>query len=128
MEFDLKMRKLYLEYLIREGVLNDETAVEVLDRQNADTPAVGKLALRTGMMKMKMVFNTLSAQVDTGLRFGEQAVELGYIDREDLNRLLLIQNDMRPCIAQVLQDMGVADQQEAGRLRKKFLSTTYEVI
>ena len=128
MKFDLVLRNRYLEFLIKTDILTEEQALEVMDRQLEMTPPIGKLALKHRFLTVKQVCTVLSTQVDTGLRFGEQAVGLGYLTPTALERLIDLQNDRRPGVGTILQEMGLLDTAMADTLCQEFLRTTYQNI
>ncbi len=59
------------------------------------------------MLTMKQVFAVLSAQVDTPRRFGETAVDLGFLKPEEVVALLKLQRERTPSVVDLLSASGV---------------------
>ncbi len=128
MALDKNLTKAFLEYLTGQGVLSDQQVLSALDRQRELTSPIGRIALQTRTLTMKQVNATLSSQLGSELRFGEQAIALGFMDRTDLEFLLTQQDQMRPKIGQVLIEMGIASGEEIDRLRVQFAESTAAIL
>ena len=125
---DTRLTRAFLDYLVEQGVLNDDSVSRVLDRQREMTIPIGRLALQTRTMTMREVNAALSVQLETKLRFGRQAIELGFIDQNDLDFLLNLQDQNRPNLGRVLQDLEIIDRHELDELRHRFLESAAEVL
>ena len=82
-----------------------------LDQQYARRTPIGVIALREGVLSVKGLSEILSWQNDSDLRFGETAVQLGHLQREEFTRLINIQAAETPPIGEVLVDMGILDRE-----------------
>ena len=69
---------------------------------------------------MKQVFAILAEQPETGLRFGEQAVFMGYLERRDMEQVLEDQRSVRPGLCEVLTEMGVVKKSVLQKNRREF--------
>ncbi len=113
----------FLEHLVANEVIDAEAALKVLDEQRAQTPPIGRISLLKGFLTMKQVFEILKSQVDSGLRFGEQAIVLDYLTENELTELLEEQIASKPSIGGILYDMGYAKKGVLNKNRREFMRT-----
>ena len=118
---DLQFSEGFAQFLVQQEIIGTETALQALDLQRAATPPVGRLALEQQLLTMKQVFAVLSAQADSGRRFGEQAVVMGYLDDAQLAALLAHQRDVRPGLSAILHDMGALKKRDLQKHRRAYL-------
>ena len=95
-------------YLKNKGVITAEQLVEALEAQLKTLVPIGQLALEEGVLSARDIFNVLRAQSDSpNERFGDLAVEMRLMTRDDVMRLLMIQADRKRPIAEILVEQGV---------------------
>ena len=90
-------------YLKKKGVITAEELVSAFDYQQSRMPPVGQLAMEEGVLSARQVFKVLRCQ--SGIpheRFGEVAVGMGMMTPAELQRLLMIQWERKPPLAEVL--------------------------
>ncbi len=122
------MRDAYLQYLVDKNILDEVVALDVRDQQHRETPPIGRLAVVEGVLDMKQVFTIVNAQGDSDQRFGEVAIQLGYMKTQQLLILLDIQRTKRPGLNGIIEGMGLADAKTLKALRKEFLSFINEMV
>ena len=116
------MRDAYLQFLVEGEILDEVMALDVLERQRQETPPIGRLALVENFMSMKQITQVVKALSDSDLRFGELAIQKGYLKTTQLLVLLDIQRKKRPGINKIIADMELADTDILNTLRTVFLS------
>lgn len=95
-------------YLKKKGVITAEQFVAALELQLATLPRIGQLALEEGLISPRQVFDVLQVQRKLPeMRFGNLAIEMGLMTRNDLTRLLMIQADRKRPLAEVLVMEGM---------------------
>ncbi|PID82005.1 hypothetical protein CSB20_00125 [bacterium DOLZORAL124_64_63] len=119
---EIHLSEAYLQFMVDAEILSEADALEVMDAQRKGTPAIGRLALQSGILDMKQVFRVLAAQVDMNTRFGETAINLGYMTESDLIRLLDEQKQRRPKVHQVILEMGLISPEALATVRENFLN------
>jgi len=83
-------------YLKKKGIISAEQLVAALEAQLATLPRIGQLALEEGIISPRDIFNVLQAQRKSpDVRFGELAIEMHLMTRNELMRLLMIQADRK---------------------------------
>lgn len=127
MEFTSVVRHAFVTYLRKDEVLQEGDLQKALERQCAETPPMGRLALEQRLLTMQQVFHILEVQVDTGLRFGEQAVALGYLARWQVSALLETQRHVQPSLSDILIQMGLCSVHELGQWRQRFQRATFSI-
>jgi hypothetical protein len=70
---------------------------------------------------MKQVFAILAEQPETGLRFGEQAIFMGFLERAAMERLLEEQRRLRPGLGEILTEMGLVRKGVLQKCRREFV-------
>lgn len=90
-------------YLKRKGVLSADALVAALEFQQSRMPPVGQLAMEEGVLSARQVFQILRCQSDLPHeRFGDVAVGMGLMLPGELRRLLMIQWERKPLLADVM--------------------------
>lgn len=105
-------------YLKNKGIISAEQLVAALETQLKSLTRVGQLAMEEGIISPRHIFEILQAQSESpNERFGDLAIEMRLMTRDDLMRLLMIQADRKRPIAEILVGQGVlSDRQAAGEL------------
>jgi hypothetical protein len=100
-------------YLKNKGIISAEQLVAALEVQLKTLVPIGQLALEEGILSARDIFNILHAQHEFPLeRFGDLAVEMGLMTRDDVTRLLMIQADRKRPVAEILVTERVLSQQQ----------------
>lgn len=87
-EFHATLRLRFGEHLVRRGVVAEEVLIQALERGRSSWEPLGRIALELGQLSMSRVFQILDAQLDSSKRFGELAIELGFLKGEEVDGLL----------------------------------------
>ncbi len=74
-----------------------------------------------GLLNMKQIFEILRLQVDSDLRFGEQAIMLNYLNRDQLNDLLEEQRNRKPGVGAILYELGFVKKGVLQKNRREFM-------
>jgi hypothetical protein len=109
-------------YLKKKGVISAEQLVAAAEIQLSSLTRIGQLALEESILSPRDIFDVLRAQGELpNQRFGDIAIEMGLMTRDDLMRLLMIQTDRRRPIGEILVSQGVLTRvqlsQEMGEYR-----------
>lgn len=108
-------------YLKQRGTISCEQLVAAIEAQLKSLTRIGQLALEEGLLSPRDVFDILRAQSESPhKRFGEVAIEMGLMTRDELLKLLVIQADRRPQIADVLVLQGVLTKEQMRRELAEF--------
>jgi hypothetical protein len=108
-------------YLKKKGIISAEQLIEALETQLHTLPPIGQLALEEGIISPRDIFDVLRAQRESPHeRFGEIAIEMGLMKRDQLMRLLMIQADRRRPLAEVLVTIGVLSDEQAAAEMAEF--------
>lgn len=108
-------------YLKQRGIISCEQLVAAIETQLRSLTRIGQLALEEGLLSPRDVFDVLRAQSESPhKRFGEVAIELGLISRDELLKLLVIQAGRRPQVADVLVHQGVLTEEQKRRALAEF--------
>jgi hypothetical protein len=100
-------------YLKKRGVISAEQLVAAAEIQLSSLTRVGQLALEEAIVSPRDIFDILRAQSEApDQRFGELAIEMGLMTRDELMRLLMIQADRKRSIAEILVSQGVLTRQQ----------------
>jgi len=95
-------------YLKNRGVITAEQFVAALEVQIKRLTPIGQLALEEGIISPREVFDVLRAQGQRpNVRFGDLAISMGLMNRNDLMRLLMLQEDRKRSLSDILVAQGV---------------------
>ena len=115
------------EFLVKESIATPTEVSDALDRQRTSRPPLGELAVREGTMRARDVDAVLTWKRFDRLRpFGEIAMDLGYINRRQLEELLRTQGQDTIPLLDILTAMGVLDRGEASQIERDFLWARWE--
>jgi hypothetical protein len=108
-------------YLKKKGIISADQLVAALEAQLKTLPRIGQLALEEGMISPREIFNVLHAQRSApDVRFGDLAIEMGLMTRNELTRLLMIQADRKSPLADVFVTEGILSDKELAREMAEF--------
>ncbi len=103
-------------YLKSKRVITAEQLVAAAEVQLSSLTRIGQLALEESLISPRDIFEILRAQNETpNQRFGELAIEMGLLTRDELMRLLMIQADRKRSIADILISQGVLTREQVAR-------------
>jgi len=94
-------------YLKNKGIITAEQLVAALEVQHDRLTPIGQLAMEEGILSARNVFKVLRCQSDLPHeRFGDMAVELGLMTRDQLELLLAVQASRKPPLLDILIRQG----------------------
>jgi hypothetical protein len=100
-------------YLKNKGVISAEQLVAAAEIQLSSLTRIGQLALEEAIISPRDIFDVLRAQSESpNQRFGDLAIEMGLMTRDELMRLLMLQTDRKRPIAEILVSQGVLTRQQ----------------
>ena len=95
-------------HLKRKGIISAEQLVCALEAQLHAMVPIGQLALEEGILSARDIFEVLRAQSNSpSERFGELSIELGLMTHDQLMRLLMVQEDRKQPVSEILVRQGV---------------------
>ena len=95
-------------YLHRKGIITADQLVAALEAQVNGLAPIGQLALEAGILTARDIFTVLRAQNEVPHeRFGEVAIELRLMTRDELMRLLMTQSDRKKPVSEILVERRV---------------------
>lgn len=100
--------------LLTNHWISAAVALEALDRYAETRVPIGRLALAEGLLTMGPLLHILDEQLGEATmgdarRFGEIAIDLGYLDEVQVEALLAAQAEVSPSFRQILDDLGAFD-------------------
>ncbi len=98
-------------FLLDRGTITVEALLKALDLQQKLQEPVGAIALRSRLLKPSQVLHLINAKRHDQRRFGELAIEHGWLDAEQLDTLLALQRESRPLIGQLLVSIQALDRE-----------------
>ena len=100
-------------YLVRTGRLTSDEFLTLLETQIASRPKLGTLAIETGRLSVRQVFQILRRQCEQpGLKFGEAAVEMGFLNEDQLAALVYRQSIRAMPFGEIIALHGYSDPEQ----------------
>ena len=100
----------FVDFMVQHGCLTRDEAGALRDRARGTRQRIGQMMLREGLVNAKELFALLKMQhLEVDLPLGELAVDAGYIDGHQLDRLLSLQAGTQRHPAELLVDEGHID-------------------
>lgn len=100
------MNPLFARFLVRCGHVTAHEALLGLEQQFARRPLLGELSVSERLLSLGQVAQVIEAQRTCQRRFGELAVEMGFLSPQQVLRLLQQQEDETPELIEILIERG----------------------
>lgn len=120
MREDFTVNNRFGQFLVNSGVLDEVAVYDAMNIQMKMKEPIGMIALKEKALTLPQVFNILNKQADTPKFFGEIAVDLEYLDKEGIEKLLAIQQEGMPAIEDILVEMKKIDNETCAAMLEKF--------
>lgn len=102
--------------LCQKQVITPEQLAAAVEAQLARRPSLGSLAAQLGMMTIDQIEDVASAQAEEpDQAFGELAISMGYLTREQLALLAFEQAESAPSLGDILVEMGALTAEQLRR-------------
>ncbi|MFQ5673600.1 MAG: hypothetical protein ACE5G9_10935 [Nitrospinales bacterium] len=112
---------LFGEFLVQRGLVTEEEVLRAVDTQAQSRIPLGRLAVDNHFLAGGDLFRILSRQRKTsGKRFGEIAIELGLLTKEQAEKLLEIQGQTSKKIGDILVSQSALSQNSLNQALKDF--------
>ena len=118
------------EYLVEQNIIGEKDLARALEIQKTDRVPLGQLALQKGLIDNKQLFRILSRQrkpEEKNKSFGKLAVEMEYLNQEQIETLLERQTHTNRLLGEILVTQGLVSQMELIKALKKFRSQSKEI-
>lgn len=107
-------------YLVETGKITKEQLIDVINKQDSVRVKLGLLAVSEGMMTTQQAEEVGLLQAEQDKRFGDIAVEIGYLTQDQVTRLLKKQGGAYLSFMQNLMDEDLIDMDEIDLLVNDF--------
>ena len=117
---------LFGEYLVKKGLVDEETLVIALDQQRQQNSPLGQIALKTGLINKKELFKILTEQRKPDSKeksFGLIALELEILTTEQVDGLVASQSESNFLLGEILVEDGALSKNQLSQCLDEF----YEV-
>ncbi len=105
--FDSMLMRFFGHHLLEHGLVSIPQLVEALDSQRRLTPPIGHIARDAGLLTVQQIYEIMNHQRQTGGRFLDTAVALGFLPSDEVAPLLTRQLASRPQLGEILSQAGV---------------------
>lgn len=107
-------------YLVNKGQISLEQYIQLFDELNKVRARLGLIAVHEGLMMEYQADTVNMLQATLDMRFGDLAVEKGYLTEEQVKELLKKQGDPYLSLAQALENMGIMRWGDLDLVMKKY--------
>lgn len=108
------------QFLVNNDIVTDAMVFEALVLQQKRQDNVASIAIAKRFLTVKQVLTIFNVQTDSCLSFTDMAVSLGYLTANEVSELLLLQQQSRPMLGEILVEMGVMDNRTLNLMLEKF--------
>lgn len=113
---------LFLVHLLDLGLVTADQSVTVLRHLATHSIPLGRIARAEGMMTTQSVMDTLSLQAARpSARFGELAMELGFLEEGQISSLVLAQLRRQPRVEDLVVELGLLTKEQVTEARRTFV-------
>lgn len=111
------------QFLVDRKAITPEQVLDALEEQRKLSSFIGRIAVESGLMTVSQVLDILERQaaLGPGNRFGELAVQLGYITLGERNLMLGTQKEGNLPIGEVLVRRGAISRKTMIELLTEFV-------
>ncbi len=111
----------FADFLIARGAASQADVLAAIDVQRRSRAPIGRLALQARILDIGQVFAILAHQArHAPIRFGEAAVALGVLHREQVDELLRMQRTQTTPLEDFLVKTGALDEATAREMRRVY--------
>ncbi len=115
--------------LVQTGVISADDYVAALARRDQERPPLGQVAIEQGVMTATHVLDVLRFQIaEPTRRFGELAVERGYLDSHQVAALLMEQQERQRPVIEHLVELGRLSRKQAQSARKHGVARSVSLL
>lgn len=98
---------LFGEYLVGEGLINEDQFTKIKEAQNKTRVKLGLIAVSEKMLTEKQADEVNRKQAVMDKRFGDIAIELGYLTGDQVSKLLDLQGNAYMRFCQTANDLDI---------------------
>jgi diguanylate cyclase (GGDEF)-like protein len=120
-------RKRFSRWLVQNEIFDVPTISRALLETSSEHLRLGSLAQRLGVLTPQQIEEIRRKQNTTGERFGNCAIECGFINEEQLSVLLAIQAEPPNLMARTLTTLGLLEKRRADELLARYREFLSEV-
>ncbi|MCA9484831.1 MAG: hypothetical protein KC553_13955 [Nitrospina sp.] len=121
--------KLFGEFLVDKGLVDEETLVIALDQQRQVNSPLGQVALKAGLINKKDLYRILTEQRRPESRdksFGLIALELDILTVEQVDLLVAQQSESNLMLGEILVEEGALSKNQLLQCLEQFYSQEAE--
>lgn len=121
--------KLFGEFLVDKGLVDEETLVIALDQQRQVNSPLGQVALKAGLINKKDLYRILTEQRRPESRdksFGLIALELDILTVEQVDLLVAQQSESNLMLGEILVEEGALSKNQLLQCLEEFYSQEAE--
>ncbi len=112
------------KFLVNNGVLDEKAVYDAMNMQMKKKVPIGQIAVKERVLTINQVFNILNKQADTPKLFGEIAIDMGYLVKDGVEKLLAFQREDMPGIEEILVMMKKIDKKTCTDMLEKYQKST----
>lgn len=117
---------LFGEFLLEQGLVEEDDLVSALDEQQKNKMPLGQMAVQKGFMDSKALFKVLTEQrkrVRDANDFGQIALEMGMLKQEQVEELVESQNTTNELVGSILVTKGLLSREKLVQVLREFNSS-----
>ena len=123
------MQNSFVEFLIERDLVSSGIAKQLTEGKRSVREPIGMIAVSHGLLHPNQVDVVLDRQRECKDRFGDIAVEMGFLTREQIERLVRIQEFRTAAeVGEALALAGVLSCEDMARYLGAFLLRDHEVF
>ena len=107
-------------YLVKNGVMTEEQLDSILKSQKSSRVKMGLIAVSEKMLTARQTYEINMLQVTLDKRFGDIAVEKGYLSPEQVNKIISLQGNPYLLFIQNLTEKNIATMEEIETYIQRF--------
>lgn len=114
---------LFGEYLLEQELVKEEDLIFALDAQQKNKMPLGQMAVQKGLIDSKALFKVLTEQRKKTREpndFGSIALEMHFLNEEQVNELVGSQNTTNELLGTILVDGGYLPRQQLVQALKEY--------
>ena len=115
----------FAEHLIEKGLISRRSYHRALQIRDSICMRIGSMAYQRGLLSYGDIVTIIDYQIGHDMMFGEAAVKLGLLTKEQVDELLQEQRRLDVSVYDILCSMGAIDK---GRLKEEYRAFLKEQV